>query len=594
MNAPAPAQQHEKWLSRAIIATILMACALMMSQRMVDPDLWGHIQYGEDWVAEGALPRVASHTYAAPGYTWVNHENLSELALAFGHRAVGGVGLMIGKAVFGVLMLLSMIWVATKKGAHPVLATISMVAVSLGLTEFWCARPQLASFLCMAAVLVILESAFVDWNDNNKVWFGRMLWLIPTLVIWTNAHGGFLAGVCVVAAYLGLRGLDALRRDGKRAMPVAAKLCGVIVACGLCTLINPYGTDLLMWLLKSLGSPRPEISEWVSIPNSGPTIIPFTALTLLTLISLKFSTRPRDAAQFITIGLVAAQTFMHCRHIVFYAILFGYWMPQHLQSVWERMKASAQERPQSEPLTQNGARNLSLSFGAVGLLFAGMLAYQFSQFGVDREEYPVDALQFMADNELDGRIVVTFDWAQYTLAAMPGSTVGFDGRFRTCYPQTVVDMHFDLVLGNIPHARHRGEESGPFDPTKVLEHGNPDFVLIDRQRDPSAVPVMAKRNDWTLLYQDKVSQLWARSSKFDDPNSTHYIANRDVSDRDVSGIAAWPGFPREAGRDAFVVSAREHLAAHGATPTTAKLELPILSRIALAVRSTSLPRLYVR
>ena len=91
MNSPTTSP--EKWLSRMFVATILSACALMISQRLIDPDLWGHIQYGEDWVAEGARPRVASHTYAAPDCPWVHHENLSELALAFGHRAVGGLGI---------------------------------------------------------------------------------------------------------------------------------------------------------------------------------------------------------------------------------------------------------------------------------------------------------------------------------------------------------------------------------------------------------------------------------------------------------------------------------------------------------------------
>lgn len=590
-NTPAPPSVAETWLSRSIVALILIACALMMSQRMVDPDLWGHIQYGEDWLAEGALPRVASHTYAAPDYPWVNHENLSELALAFGHRAVGGVGLMIGKAVFGVLMLLSMIWIAVRKGVHPVLAAASMIAVSMGLIEFWCARPQLASFLCMAAVLLILELAFVDWEENRRVRFGRMLWLIPALIIWTNAHGGFVAGVCVVSAYLGLRGLEVLWRNGKQAVPLAAKLGGAIFVCGLCTLANPYGLDLLMWLLKSLGDPRPEINEWVSIPDSGPTIIPFTALTFLTLVSLKFSNKQRDPAQFITIGLVAVQTFMHCRHIAFYAILFGYWMPTHLQSVWERVKSSVPDKPEPKPLTTNAAWTLGLSFGAVGLLLGGMLAYDFARFGVDREEYPVDALQFMAKNDLDGRIVVTFNWAQYTLAAMPNSTVGFDGRFRTCYPQTVVDMNFDLIIGDHPEARHRGDDSGPFDPTKVLDHNNPDFVLIDRDRDRSAVEVMVRQRDWTLLYQDQMSQLWARKSKYGNADSPHYVADRDVSDRDITGIAAWPGFPRPAGRDAFVVSAREYLATQGKEVKTAAIGFSLVPRIAFAFRSPALPAL---
>jgi hypothetical protein len=549
----------------------------MVSQQGVDPDLWGHIQYGEDWLAEGALPRVASHTYAAEGYRWINHENLSELALAFGHRAVGGLGLMIGKAVLGVLMLLSMIYMAAKKGVNPVLAAASMLIVSLGLIEFWYARPQLASFLSMAAVVVVLESAF---RSDKPVSFRRLLLLFPILVVWTNAHGGFVAGVCIVSAYLGLKALTELQRHGKTAIPIAAKLGAVIVGCGLCTLLNPYGPELLLWLLKSLGDPRPEITEWASILNSRSAAVPFTALTMLTVVCFWFSTEKKDPAHFVTIGLVAAQTFLNCRHVVFLAILVGYWMPIHIQSVWLRLKALSPEQPERRQPTAA----LAIPLVAVALLFGGLLVHKFSQFGVDRAEYPVDALQYMADNNLDGRIVVTFNWAQYTLAAKPNSTVGFDGRFRTCYPQSVVDMNFDLTLGDIPGKRHRAAESGPIDPTRVLNHKQPDFVLIDRNRDGPASYVMANQTDWNLLYQDKMCQLWSRTELRDVPTN--------ISDHDVMGIAAWPGFETAAGRDAFVVTAKQHLQSQRRVIAETDTN-DMLQSVAKVVRSVALPLIHV-
>ena len=83
------------------------------------------------------------------------------------------------------------------------------------------------------------------------------------------------------------------------------------------------------------------------------------------------------------------------------------------------------------------------------LLIAG-ISYRISdrldRIQVDRSIYPVDAFAFMEQNDIDGRIVVTYNWAQYTIAALCAgdetettSRVAFDGRFRTCYPQQVVD-----------------------------------------------------------------------------------------------------------------------------------------------------------
>jgi hypothetical protein len=58
------------------IATLALGCAWMLSLNLVDPDLWGHIRYGQDWLAAGELPRAATHTFTAVGHPWINHENL--------------------------------------------------------------------------------------------------------------------------------------------------------------------------------------------------------------------------------------------------------------------------------------------------------------------------------------------------------------------------------------------------------------------------------------------------------------------------------------------------------------------------------------
>ncbi len=92
----------------------------------------------------------------------------------------------------------------------------------------------------------------------------RWLWLlVPLFVIWTNAHGGFVAGFCILAAYLGLRCLELLMAQGRQAWPTIGLLAALATATGLATLFNPYGWKLHHWLLQSLGARRPEILEWL-------------------------------------------------------------------------------------------------------------------------------------------------------------------------------------------------------------------------------------------------------------------------------------------------------------------------------------------
>ena len=160
----------------------------------------------------------------------------------------------------------------------------------------------------------------------------------------------------------------------------------------------------------------------------------------------------------------------------------------------------------------------------------------------------------MHDHQLGGRLVVTYDWAQYAIAALcveenlqpgqPVSQVAFDGRFRTCYSQPIVDMHFDLLFGDRTE-RSRSPSSGPIDPTKVLRHGFPDLVLIKRRGELSEQVMATQTEQWTLLYQDSLAQLWGRRDKYHNAQSPNYVAaeQRIIGTAIPAGYVEWPALP---------------------------------------------------
>ncbi len=244
----------------------------------------------------------------------------------------------------------------------------------------------------------------------------------------------------------------------------------------------------------------------------------------------------------------------HVRHLAFFAIAFGFWMPGHLVSLWHRLVEWRPTLGTNEELSSGAVRWLKSEISVVAVLLTCLLTYTLGTFGVNRSKYPVNAVEFMAREGIHGRLVVTFDWAQYALAALaPATTVGFDGRYDTCYPQTVVDMNFDLLFGSDLSRRHRGNDSGPRDSNRVLEFGSPDLVLLDRIADVPGVEHLQGQQDWVTLYSDGRSVLWGRRSVFDDPASARFIRaeRRQINDDLPQGTAQWPGFPDRCGRDAF-------------------------------------------
>lgn len=559
-----------RWLHNGILTLLILVAANLLAWRSIEPDLWGHIQYGEDWIHAGRLPTTASHTYSTPDHPWVNHENLFELAVAFGQRTVGGYGLMILKCVSGLWLLWMMVRNASRLAVPVLAAAVAMIPVAAGLAEFWLMRPQLFSFLFFGMMLVAIDRAFRHWHHAKTVDM-RWLWFcIPLMIAWTNSHGGFAAGLCVFVAMLGLRGIELWLQQSRMATRTLIQFGVVGVAAILSVLVNPYGYELPYWMLVSLSQPRPEVSEWANILDGGGVLFPFLTLSVLSISCVCLTRFRRDWVQIIVLGLIAVQAIGHLRHLAFFAIAFGFWMPQHMWSLWHRLVAWRPTLGVHDELTGRAARLIGLQLATVTAGLAGLLCYTMATFGVDRSKYPVAAFEFMNDEHINGRLVVTFDWAQYALAALaPDTTVGFDGRYDTCYPQTVVDMNFDLLFGSDMSRRHRGAASGPVDSNRVLEFGNPDLVLMDCIADVPAVQHLDNHPDWIPLYRDGRAALWGRRSVFDNPGFPGYLApeRRRISDVMPEGITAWPGFPNRSGRDAFSPDAALRAARNRATAT---------------------------
>ena len=541
-----------QWVATLALA---LACAWPLAFNLVDPDLWGHVRYGQDWIAGGELPRTATHTFTAVDYPWINHENLAELALAACYDTFGVTGMLVAKCLLGMAIVLAMVWIAGKHGVHPLVSWSLMLVVTTNLQPFFPLRPQLLSFALCAVTLVLLDRGFRDWHEHRKIDM-RLLWCLPVvLAVWVNSHGGFLAGLAIVGAYLGGRIVELLffRRISPRksiAWTQIAQLTLVGVGCIAATFVNPYSWELHRWLAVSLFEPRPEITEWLAPHINDPVFWPWLTMLGVIAVSLLGTKERRDWVEIAILLLVVWQSALHLRHIAFVALLCGFWIPIHWQSALRRLLPTKNENAVSLDFSPWMRR------ATIVVLLAGIALQSFalderlSDFPVDRGRFPVDAIQFMADRELDGKLVASFNWSQYALAALaPRVTVGFDGRYDTCYPMEVVDMHFDFLLGEAGGLRNRSLQSGPIDGTKVLDFEQPDLVLIDRHYENPVAIMQAEaakaQPKWVLLYRDRVAELWGRTSKYADPNKLTFIPPhhrvQDASPRE--GNIPWPALP---------------------------------------------------
>lgn len=559
-----------------LLAAFLCSLFLLLPNA-ADPDLWGHVRYGQDAIEEGTIHSTTTYSYLAEGHRWINHESVAEWVMGWVGTHAGGSGLMILKTLMASATLLLLHLVVRRRTLDSLASCILLLGGAWAMRYYWGTRPQMFSFLGYATLLFVLDQAFARWYaykssteeepDKRIHW----TWLIPiplVLMIWVNSHGGFVVGLAVTGFLLAGRGVQLLGTGGPTNRKAALGLSLIVVLSCLATLINPYGSQLLLWMLSSLGQPRPEILEWGPWDISSPAgqrllwfVVPMT-------FALAISRKPKDLVELAVMGILLWQSIKHMRHSPFLVMSLMVWGAPHvrntcrwLQSTLHHVLPKAELAPTatttSEIPTHDWVRASRLTWwGAAGLClwFATLIIQQCSAIRVEHERFPVDAFRFLKQQQIGGRTMVSFNWAQYAIDALcdplgeshpsppntiavdrmtnvarfnsggnkPETLIAIDGRFRTAYPQKLIDWHFDFLIGD-SRERVRDEASGPVDPTKMLSVGDPELVILERRNPVSCETMQKATSQWVLLYQDPIAEIWGRRDVYGDERNRRFV-----------------------------------------------------------------------
>ena len=102
---------HNDMDRRQRVAVVLLLAAVSLyisSPTVADPDLWGHVRFGQDILSDRGIPTVDPYSYLTEHQTWINHEWLSEVTFAAVFNAAGSRGLLALKSLIllGIVGLL--------------------------------------------------------------------------------------------------------------------------------------------------------------------------------------------------------------------------------------------------------------------------------------------------------------------------------------------------------------------------------------------------------------------------------------------------------------------------------------------------------
>jgi hypothetical protein len=460
------------------VAIVMSAVVAALSRTEAEPDLWGHLRFGLDFLRDGRIAWTDPYSYLSEGRLWINHEWLSEVIFALAWEFGKVWGLVLLKVSMGISIFICVYWFLVTQSLNPLRAGIlSLLSFYLLNPSIGTVRPQLFTVLFFSLVFLILVRA------ESKQY--RLLWFMPLIFLfWANLHGGFLAGLAILGLWMFLH----LLKDKKSWKDIIPPLAAAILA----SFINPYGPGLLVFLLKTATVPRPEISEWQPLLILSKLGFAYLILLFISILGILYTSKKRESILIAIFVFLALLPFTAVRHIPLFSLGAIYFAGPYIADCWN-----------SKGQTSNKIKSSSTILLSIGLIVGIILlnVYAYTQIGEIKVQgefsYPISAVSLLKQSGVSGNLAVNFNWGEYVIWHLGDKIkVSIDGRRETVYSQKIYTENLSFTYG-----------SGEWD--KLLKETRTDLALV--VNNSAADNLLKLSPDWSFVYEDNVSSLFARN-----------------------------------------------------------------------------------
>lgn len=459
---------------------IALEISVFAKIRISESDIWFHLRNAQELLATHTFLRADLYTFTSAGTPLVNFEWLAELPYYFAFRSLGQSGLLAVYLVVLWLIFGGVFYLALRRGANCAdAAMVTMVGVLLGSYSF---GPRMLHFgwLCLTAVLIVLERFQRT---------GKGLWALPPIfALWINFHGSWVFGLVVVGIYIA-SGLVEGRWNtvvAERWTPTQLRKFIVAFVASLAALfVNPYGFKLVWYpfdLLFRQKAVRHDIIEWQSVDFH----TAYGALAMLMIFSVLaaawFSREPWELRDILLVAFALWTSLTHVRFLLFAAILLVPVLAPRLSLF------TPYDRKKDKPWL-----NLALAtLVVVIMVWAYPNATEIQ--GLIDADFPRDALHFMQQKHITGRLFHFYDLGGYIEWNAPGIKTFADGRADIFTYNGVLDDY--LKINNI-------EQS-----LELLDKYRIDYVLF--RVDKRLCYLLDHSAGWRTIYSDRLVKLYER------------------------------------------------------------------------------------
>jgi len=504
--------------SKKLVKTIILILGLALGffftfKSPTDPDLGWHLRTGQLILEKLAIPKIDWYSHSMPGFTWIDHEWLSEILLYKGYQIFGFLGLAIAFSLIAIFIFFFLIpRVAGKNIAFEVKVLAGSLAVIIS-TFFLGIRPQVFTLLGLTLVLLVLTK--LKENQNSKT----LIFLPLIFLLWVNMHGGFAIGIGVLILYLITEGIKIrhLKKEKetqwvKKSETLTKKgwsrLSKFSIISALVTLVNPYGPRIFIELRRTFtDSYGPQIiQEWLSPDFKGLCGI-LLAIYFIILVEIMILRKGKiDLGQFTFFILFLILALQSVRHVPLFVIVT---LPYLIKS----LGGKAQEFFLSIFRTKALLVMLVILVGFFGVKYrhlvlepvrAGLSEEKLAEQG----DYPFQALNWLKENPQKGNVFNNYGWGGYLILHLPETKTFVDGRMA--HWKSASDQRFRSALDqrDEKHILKDYMEVTELNPNwqEIFKKYNVKWILI--KKESSLSQALELSPDWQEIYQDDLAIIY--------------------------------------------------------------------------------------
>ena len=416
----------------ALLVWLFMSSGAAGWQGLIaDADVGWHIRTGEYILDHHSVPHHDLYSFSKPNAPWYAWEWLSDVTDGALFRLAGlkGIVLMAGVviALFATSLIRRMIWRDIHLFAALVIALLSVGAASI----HFLARPHIFTLFLLSISMWMIEA------DRRAP--SRRIWLLaPLALVWTNLHGGFLVLVAVLGlATAGIALETWLGRGAAGWNPAPAiRYAALTAACGLVSLVNPYGWGLHKHVLEYLRSDwiRNVIQEFQSPSFRNENMLQFEALLFLGLMTAGALWKRKQVVEGLWIVFFAYLSLSSVRHVPVFVTVTAPIIAAEVASWWRAATDRASKKSLTGILNQMAADSTNAfrrtSAWPAAAVVALVLMGKPIQWPKDfpSEIFPVEIIHAHQAEILNARLFTTDQWADYLIFLHPEQKVFVDGR----------------------------------------------------------------------------------------------------------------------------------------------------------------------